>query len=121
MLSSLAGLSPAAIAAIKSGVAASSDRRSNSIPRLAIALLRRGLESHENALGSRGITDLCDAVQRHQHIGFGIVGGRRAACGRIRDHSEILGAPLDTVVPGTYQVDELAVGQAQLLDVCGVD
>jgi hypothetical protein len=46
----LAVLSPAAIAAIKSGAAASIDRRSNSILHLTVALMRRGREPHDSII-----------------------------------------------------------------------
>src|SRR6478672_9024752 len=81
----------------------------------------RRFEPHEYPFGCGCVADVGDAVQRNEHVGFGVVGRRRPPSGGIRDHTEIRRVPLATVLPSTHQVDQLMVRQSELFEVGRVD
>ena len=82
----------------------------------------RGHETHNDRLRRGRVAADRGRVERHERIGFGIVGRRRAAWRVISHEAEIWGNPVHVVVfPAGNEVDEIAVGEAESGDVVGMD
>src|SRR5688572_8894534 len=80
------------------------------------------LQPDDHRLRGWGIAAQCRGVEWNQRIGLGIIGRCRAAGCLVRHDPERVRPPdVIIAVPVRYQIDEVAVAEAELLDVLRVD
>src|SRR5688500_7080568 len=85
-----------------------------------MTLRSRRFQPHHDGLGRRGAAGVRHGIQRHQHIGFRVVGSGATLGGRVGDDSELLGPALCSA-EFRDQVDHIPVRKTHLGYVCLVD
>src|SRR5688572_14463299 len=80
------------------------------------------LQPDDHRLRGRGIATECRRVERNQRIGLGIIRRCRTPGCLVRHDPECV-RPADVIIalPVCYQIDEVAIMEAELLDVLRVD